>query len=33
MAQYQYRATDFQGKIVEGAMEAGEERSVVLRLQ
>ncbi len=33
MAQYQYRATDYQGKIVEGAMEAGEERSVVLRLQ
>jgi len=33
MAQYQYRATDYQGKIVEGAMEAGEERSVILRLQ
>lgn len=33
MAQFQYRATDYQGKIVEGAMEAGEERSVVLRLQ
>src|SRR5262249_45988355 len=33
MAQYQYRATDYQGKIVEGAMEAGEERAVVLRLQ
>ena len=33
MAQYQYRATDYQGKIVEGSMEAGEERSVVMRLQ
>jgi general secretion pathway protein F len=33
MAQYQYRATDFQGKIVEGSMEAGEERSVVQRLR
>jgi type II secretion system protein F len=33
MGQYQYRATDYQGKIVEGAMEAGEERAVVLRLQ
>lgn len=33
MAQYQYRATDYQGKIVEGSMEAGEERSVVARLQ
>jgi type II secretion system protein F len=33
MAQYQYRATDYQGKIVEGAIEAGEERAVVLRLQ
>ena len=33
MAQYQYRATDYQGKIVEGAMEAAEERAVVLRLQ
>src|SRR6185295_6923958 len=33
MAQFQYRATDFQGKIVEGSMEAGEERSVVQRLR
>ena len=33
MAQFQYRATDFQGKIVEGFMEAGEERSVVQRLR
>ncbi len=33
MGQYQYRATDYQGKIVEGAMEAGEERAVILRLQ
>lgn len=33
MTQFQYRATDFQGKIVEGSMEAGEERAVVLRLQ
>lgn len=33
MAQFQYRATDVQGKIVEGSMEAGEERSVVQRLQ
>ncbi len=33
MPQFQYRATDYQGKIVEGAMEAGEERSVVQRLQ
>jgi type II secretion system protein F len=33
MAQYQYRATDFQGKIIEGSMEAGEERSVVQRLR
>jgi general secretion pathway protein F len=33
MAQFQYRATDFQGKIVEGSMEAGEERSVVERLR
>src|SRR5882724_10720571 len=31
--QFQYRATDFQGKIVEGSIEAGEERAVVLRLQ
>lgn len=33
MTQFQYRATDFQGKVVEGSMEAGEERAVVLRLQ
>jgi len=33
MAQFQYRATDYTGKIVEGSMEAGEERSVVTRLQ
>jgi general secretion pathway protein F len=33
MAQFQYRATDYTGKIVEGSMEAGEERSVVARLQ
>lgn len=33
MTQFQYRATDFQGKIVEGSMEAGEERAVVQRLQ
>ncbi len=33
MAQFQYRATDLQGKIVEGSMEAGEARAVVLRLQ
>src|SRR5262245_58396812 len=33
MAQFQYRATDYQGKIVEGSMEAGEERSVIARLQ
>jgi general secretion pathway protein F len=33
MAQFQYRATDFQGKIVEGSMEAGEARAVVVRLQ
>src|SRR5262249_44212082 len=33
MAQFQYRATDYAGKIVEGSMEAGEERSVVARLQ
>jgi general secretion pathway protein F len=33
VTQFQYRATDFQGKIVEGSMEAGEERAVVLRLQ
>jgi general secretion pathway protein F len=33
VTQFQYRAADFQGKIVEGSMEAGEERAVVLRLQ
>ena len=33
MAHYQYRATDFQGKIVEGSMEAAEERSVIQRLR
>ncbi len=33
MAQFQYRATDFQGKIVEGSMEAGEARAVVAHLQ
>ena len=33
MAQFQYRATDLQGKIVEGSMEAGEARAVVLQLQ
>ena len=33
MAQFQYRATDLQGKIVEGLIEAGEERSVVQRLR
>jgi general secretion pathway protein F len=33
MAHYQYRATDFQGKIVEGSMDAGEERAVVQRLR
>lgn len=33
MAQFQYRATDFQGKIVEGSMEAGDDRSVVQRLR
>jgi general secretion pathway protein F len=33
MGQFQYRATDFQGKIVEGSMEASEERSVVERLR
>ena len=31
--QFQYRATDFQGKIIEGSIEAGEERAAVLRLQ
>jgi len=33
MAQFQYRATDFSGKVVEGVMDAGEERSVVQRLR
>jgi general secretion pathway protein F len=33
MTQFQYRATDLQGKIVEGTIDAGEERAVVLRLQ
>ncbi len=33
MAEYSYRASDFQGKIVEGSIEASEERSVVERLR
>lgn len=33
MPQFQYRAADFQGKITEGTMEAGEERSVVRYLR
>lgn len=32
MPQFQYQATTLQGKIVEGVMEAGEERMVVARL-
>ncbi len=33
MAQFHYQATTPQGKLVEGVMEAGEERAVVLRLR